>query len=106
MVKVSIANQTKALQQVNVEWIQSTINKNRVMGTKNCVKISIDSKNATLELTTNCGESTDVKPSNDIENRIIFLWNELVLSKEDLDPTTLYDFLKRMDQWVSFVPKS
>lgn len=106
MVKVSIADQTKALQQVSREWMQSTINKNRVMGKENCVKISIDSQNATLELTTNCGKTTDAKPSNDIENRIIFLWNELVLSKEDLDPTALYDFLKRMDQWVSFVPKS
>lgn len=104
MVNVSIADQTKALQQVNPEWIRSTINKNRVMGNQNCVEIDIDSENANLQLTANCGES-NAKPSNDIESRITFLWDDLVLSKDDLDPTALYDFLKRVDQWVSYVPK-
>ncbi len=80
MVKISIANQTKAIQQVSSEWIRSTINKSRVMGKQNCVKIDIDSENPNLQLTTNCGESTDAKPLNDIESRISFLWNDLVAS--------------------------
>ncbi|MDZ7691946.1 MAG: hypothetical protein U5K69_12595 [Balneolaceae bacterium] len=105
MIKITIADQTKPIQEASPEWIRSTINKNRVMGKQNCVKIDIDSENANLQLTTNCGETANAKPSNDIESRLTFLWDDLVLSKDDLDPAALYDFLKRMDQWISFVPK-
>lgn len=104
MVKVKIADQSHAIQEVNYEWIRSSINKNRVMGNQDCVEIDIDSENVKLKLFANCGQPEETKATNEIESRIIFLWNELVLSKEDLDTRSLYDFLKRMDKWVSFVP--
>lgn len=74
------------------------------MGKENSVEINIDSENAKLNLFANCAQAGQEKASNDIENRILYHWNDLVLSKHDLDPSALYDFLKRMDQWVSFVP--
>lgn len=105
MIKVSVSDQTKTLPEINPQWIQSIINKNRVMGKKNCIKIDINSENVNLVLTTNCESKADVNPSNEFESRIIFLWNDLVLSKDDVDSTRLYEFLKRIDHWVSFVPK-
>lgn len=105
MVKIKISDQTKPLQRVNSDWITSTISKNRVIGKANSVEINIDSENANLNLFANCDQAGQEKASNDIESRILFLWDKLVLSKHDLDPNALYDFLKRMDQWVSYVPK-
>lgn len=105
MIKVSVSDQTKTLREVNPQWIQSIINKNRVMGKQICIEIDINSENVNLVLTTNCGSKTDVTPANEFESRIIFLWNDLVLSKEDIDSAGLYEFLKRIDHWVSFVPK-
>ncbi|MDZ7682671.1 MAG: hypothetical protein U5J63_13400 [Fodinibius sp.] len=106
MVKVTIADQTKALQEVTSEWITSTISKNRIMNKENSVEINIDSDNVNLNLFANCAQAGQEDPSNDIEGRIVFLWHELVLGESDLDPSAIYDFLKRMDEWVSFVPKS
>lgn len=105
MVTVKVSDQSKALQQVTPEWLRKIISKNRLMGVTNCVNIGIDSENARLQLYANCDGKTASKPSNDIESRIVFLWDELVLNKHDLEPDAIYDFLKRMDEWVSFVPK-
>lgn len=105
MVTVTISDQSKKLQEVNPEWITSTISKNRVMNKENIIEINIDSENVNLKLFANCAQAGQAKASNDLENRIIFLWDELVLSKDHLVPSAIYDFLKRMDRWVSFVPK-
>lgn len=75
------------------------------MGKENTLEINIDSENVKLDLFANSAQAGQAKASNDIENRIVFLWQNIVLSKDDLDPNAVYDFLKRMDQWVSFVPQ-
>lgn len=105
MVTVKISDQSKKLQEVTPEWITSTISKNRVMNKVNTVEIDIDSENVDLTLFANCPEAGQAKASNDTESRIIFHWNDLVVDKKDLDPSAIYDFLKKMDHWVSFVPK-
>lgn len=74
------------------------------MGKRNSVQISIESDNATIQLFANSDEGTE-KPSNDIESRITFLWDKLVLSNHELNPDALYNFLGRMDEWVSYIPK-
>ncbi|MDZ7716376.1 MAG: hypothetical protein U5J95_09215 [Balneolaceae bacterium] len=58
-----------------------------------------------LNLFANCEQAGRAKAANKLESRVVFLWNELVLDKDDLDPNAIYEFLKRMDEWVSFVPK-
>lgn len=71
-----------------------------------CVKININTETASLFLTTQkCDSYQEPNPSNDIERRVVFLWNDLVMSKDDLDGPAIYNFLKRVDHWVSFVPK-
>ncbi len=105
MVTFKISDQSKKLQEVSPEWIRSTISKNRVMGKDNRIEINIESENANLVLFANCEQAGTEKASNDIENRIVFHWNNLVLSQDDLDPGSIYDFLKKMDHWVSFVPE-
>lgn len=102
MVKVRIAEQSKTLSEITPAWITKTINKNRIMDIENEVEVDIDSQNAKLKL---CTAGDKVKPTNEIESRITFLWDDIVLSEHDLDPNALYDFLKRMDEWVSFIPK-
>lgn len=106
MVTVKIADQAKVLQEVTPEWITSTINRNRITGKGNPIEVQIESTNANLTLFANCSKSGTANPSNEIESRIVFLWEDMVLSKRDLDPSLLHEFLKRMDRWVSFVPKN
>lgn len=105
MVQVTITDETKPLNEVNRDWLTSKISKNRVMGKENSLEINIDSENVELDLFANCERAGQTEASNDIEGRIVFLWDDLVLSKHDLDTGSLCDFLKRMDQWVSFVPQ-
>lgn len=105
MVKVTIADETKVLNEVTSDWITSTISKNRVMDKENPVEINIDSDHAKLDLYANCPEAGQAKASNDIENRILFNWDKLVLSKDDLDPGAIYEFLKNLDHWISYIPK-
>lgn len=105
MVEVTIGDETKSLQEVSTEWMTNTISRNRIMNNDNSVKVNIASDNMKLDLFANCPQAGSAKASNDIESRVVFLWNELVLSKDDLDPNAIYDFLKRMDEWVTFVPK-
>lgn len=76
------------------------------MNIDNSVEINIDSENVKLDLFANGAQAGQAKASNDIESRVIFHWERLVLSKTDLDPTGIYEFLKQMDRWVSFVPKN
>lgn len=105
MVTVKVSDQSKKLQEVTSEWITNTISKNRIMNKDNTVEINIDSDNIKLDLFANCPQAGKAKASNEIENRIVFHWNNLVLDQDDLDPKALYDFLQKMDHWVSFVPK-
>lgn len=104
MVEVKISDQSKVLGEVTPEWLRSTISKNRVMNKRNCLEVNIDSENASLQLYANCEGKEDSKPSNDIESRILFLWNDIVLDDHDLNPDSIYDFLNRMEEWISFVP--
>ncbi len=76
------------------------------MNKRNDLEVNIDSENAHLRLYANCEGKESSRPSNDIESRIIFLWNDIVLADHDLNPDSIYDFLKRMDEWISFVPKA
>ncbi len=75
------------------------------MGKENPVEVNIDSENVDLNLFANCEQAGQEEASNNIESRITFLWDNLVLSKHDLDPTALSDFLERMEEWVEYVPK-
>lgn len=106
MVEVKVSDQSRVLGEVTPEWLRSVISKNRVMNKRNCLEVKIDSENVRLQLYANCDGKEDSKPSNDIESRIIFLWNDIVLDDYDLNPDSIYDFLKRMDEWISFVPKA
>ncbi|MEX2573724.1 MAG: hypothetical protein WD317_05480 [Balneolaceae bacterium] len=105
MIKIKIADKTQSFHEENFEWIKSEINKNRVMGKQNCIEVDISTENVKLTLFAHCGENNEVKPSNDIESRIVYLWHELVLSKPDIDTFALFDFHKRTKRWIAFVPK-
>ncbi|MDZ7773799.1 MAG: hypothetical protein U5K31_13825 [Balneolaceae bacterium] len=105
MTTLSIADETKPLQEVSLDWIVSTISRNRIMDIRNCVVVEIESEKIDLRLTANCEDQRQANSSNEFESRIMFLWKDLVLSEDDLDPHALYDFLQRMDQWVAYEPK-
>lgn len=103
MVQVQVCEDQKPLQQVDASWISKNLNKNRVMGNPICVKVSIETDTVHLILSTSlCKDHQKPKPSNDIERRITFLWDDLVMSKDDLDGRTIKSFLAQLDHWVSF----
>ncbi|MEX0648182.1 MAG: hypothetical protein WEA56_14210 [Balneolaceae bacterium] len=102
MVSIKIGDQTKSIEETNLEWIRRTISRNRVTGSPNSIEIEIDSENAHLKLFANVSQTPEVTTSNEIEDRILFLWQDLVLSKQDVDADSLYDFINRMDHWISF----
>ncbi|MDZ7659669.1 hypothetical protein [Fodinibius sp.] len=105
MVKITIADQTKPLEEVDLEWISGTISKNRIMDKENPVEINIETDTINLDLFANHPKAGQEKATNYIESRVLFHWKELVLSKDNLDPKALSEFLKQMKRWVSFVPK-
>lgn len=106
MITINICGEENTLQEVNTEWINRIINRNRIQGKPICVKVNISASTVNLTLqTTDCKNYKKAVAGSDIENRVIYLWEELVLSQKDLTGIALFDFLKRMEEWVSFVPK-
>ncbi|MEX0724164.1 MAG: hypothetical protein WD357_05805 [Gracilimonas sp.] len=106
MITVNICGEEKPLQEINTEWISRIINRNRIQNKPICVNVNISATTVNLNLQTlNCKGYEKAIGGSDIENRVIHLWEELVLSQNDLSGAVLFDFLKRMEEWVSFVPK-
>ncbi|MEX0719302.1 MAG: hypothetical protein WD059_01455 [Balneolaceae bacterium] len=106
MITVHICGEEKTLQEVDTDWITRVLNRNRIQENSICVKVDVNGNSTDLKLATpNCDDFAPAKGKNEIEKRIIFLWEEMVLSKKDIFATQIYDFLTRMEQWASFVPK-
>lgn len=106
MIKVNICGEEKPLQEINSEWLNRIINRNRIQGNPICVQVEISASTVNLTLqTAECKGYEKAVGRSDIEQRVIYLWEELVLSQNDLTGVALFDFLTRMEQWVSFVPK-
>lgn len=106
MITINICGEEKTLQEINTEWINRIINRNRIQGKPICVNVNISASTVNLNLQTmDCKGYKEATGGSDIENRVIHLWEELVLSQKDISGVILFDFLTRMEQWVSFVPK-
>lgn len=106
MISLNICGEEKTFHEINTDWISRIINRNRIQGNPICVKVNISSPTAKLSLiTSNCDDFAEPNGKNEIENRIIYLWEDLVINQSDIFAGTIYDFLSRTEQWVSFDPE-
>lgn len=100
MVTVTIAGESKPLDQVSERWINRTVNRAKSDGLPVCIQVTIDEDGLRMRLSTPAcgGQAGGGRRPNESEVNVLDLWSQQHLDTENFRGGNLVAFLKQLRQ--------